>query len=57
MTVKEMKEKLIELEKEGKGDFKVFCIWTDTDEDGEEYNIKEEAFLYDSCIDEVWVMY
>jgi hypothetical protein len=58
MTVNEMIKKLQEYASNGKGDFPVKCIWTEADEDGEEYNIEEDALLYDPCTkNEIWVTY
>ena len=43
------------LEKEG--DLSIVCTWTESDEDGEEYIIKEEPFFYVSIFDEVHIGY
>lgn len=39
------------------GDQPVFCVWSESDEDGEEYTIKEVPFVYQSVFDEVWITY
>jgi hypothetical protein len=50
-VIKELEKILAE-----KGDLPVYCCWSETDEDGEEYTVKEKAFIYEA-FGEVWVMY
>ena len=58
MTVTEMIKKLQEFAAEGKENFPIKCTWTETDEDGEEYTIREDAFMYAPCTqDEIWITY
>lgn len=57
MTVNEMINKLKKIESEDKGDYKVYCIWTEADEDGEEYNIREDALVYEPYGKEIWITY
>ena len=41
---------------EEKGDLPILCVWTESDEDGEEYNIKESPLFY-GAFNEVWITY
>lgn len=58
MTVNEAIKKLQEIANKGKGEYPVICIWTEADEDGEEYNITENAIIYDpENRKEIWFTY
>lgn len=56
MKVSEAIEKLQNILKE-EGDLPIYCVWAESDEDGEEYTIKEDPFFYTSIFDEVHISY
>lgn len=56
MTIKEMIKKLQEIANSNDENLPVYCSWTENDEDGEEYEIKEEPLIY-LAFNEVWITY
>ena len=55
MTISETIKRLEKILTE-EGDLPVYCCWSETDEDGEEYTIKKEAYIY-KAFEEVWITY
>lgn len=56
MKVSEAITKLKEILKK-EGDLPIVYTWAESDEDGEEYTIKEEPFFYVSIFNEVHIGY
>ena len=54
MKISEMMTKLSKIYEE-QGDLPIELVYTNFDEDGEEYSVHEEPFVYDS-FDAVWLM-